>query len=152
MSKGARRPGEPAAGQQSVLQLILDVAHQLDQRLEAALARRGLSGAKACALSSLAEAEQPLTLSELAEESSCVRSNITQLMDRLESDGLVRRVNDPDDRRIRRAALTSEGRKICKEAARVMAEQEQALAEILTPAEAASLARVLRRIADGGNV
>jgi DNA-binding MarR family transcriptional regulator len=38
-----------------------------------------------------------------------VRSNVTQLMDRLEADGLVRRVDDPDDRRTVRAAVTDLG-------------------------------------------
>jgi DNA-binding MarR family transcriptional regulator len=38
-----------------------------------------------------------------------VRSNITQLVDRLEADGLVRRVNDPSDRRSVRAELTELG-------------------------------------------
>jgi DNA-binding MarR family transcriptional regulator len=39
-----------------------------------------------------------------------VRSNITQLVDRLESDKLVRRVDDPKDRRSLRAAITPLGR------------------------------------------
>jgi DNA-binding MarR family transcriptional regulator len=39
-----------------------------------------------------------------------VRSNITQLVDRLESDGLVARVNDPVDRRAVRAEVTPLGK------------------------------------------
>jgi len=39
-----------------------------------------------------------------------VRSNITQLVDRLESDKLVRRADDPKDRRSILAELTPEGR------------------------------------------
>jgi len=39
-----------------------------------------------------------------------VRSNITQLVDRLESEKLVKRVDDPDDRRSLRAAITPLGR------------------------------------------
>lgn len=70
----------------------------------------GLSMAKHSALSRLQEAGEPLTLSELAERLSCVRSNITQLVDRLEADGLVRRVADPSDRRSVRAELTALGR------------------------------------------
>ena len=66
--------------------------------------------AKHSALTNLAEAGRPVTLSELAEMLSCVRSNITQLVDRLESDGLVRRVADPEDRRSVRAELTDLGR------------------------------------------
>jgi DNA-binding MarR family transcriptional regulator len=79
-------------------------------RLEAALEPVGLSLAKFRVLSRLATADEPLPLSTLAEHSACVRSNITQLVDRLEADKLVMRLNDPHDRRLVRAALTSEGR------------------------------------------
>jgi DNA-binding MarR family transcriptional regulator len=37
---------------------------------------------------------------------ACVRSNITQLIDRMQAEGLVRRIPDPQDRRSVRAALT----------------------------------------------
>ena len=77
--------------------------------MEEALGTVGLSVAKQSALTKLAEAGEPLTLSELAARLSCVRSNITQLVDRLEGDGLVRRVADPADRRTVRAALTPLG-------------------------------------------
>ena len=79
-------------------------------RLEAALEPVGLSLAKFRVLSRLASADEPLPLSTLAEHSACVRSNITQLVDRLAADKLVVRVHDPHDRRLVLAALTSEGR------------------------------------------
>lgn len=88
---------------------ILHAAHAIEDRIETALGTVGLSIAKHSALSRLSEAGEPLTLSELAERLSCVRSNITQLVDRLEADGLVRRVADPDDRRSVRAELTDLG-------------------------------------------
>jgi DNA-binding MarR family transcriptional regulator len=88
---------------------ILHAAHAIEDRIETALGDVGLSIAKHSALSRLQEAGQPLTLSELAERLSCVRSNITQLVDRLEADGLVRRVADPADRRSVRAELTDLG-------------------------------------------
>ena len=65
-------------------------------------------------LSELVTAGQALSLSELASRLSCVRSNMTQLVDRLESDGLVKRVSDPHDRRAVKAAITDEGRSRCE--------------------------------------
>ena len=79
-------------------------------RLDAALEPVGLSLAKFRVLARLATADEPLPLGTLAEHSACVRSNITQLVDRLEADKLVVRVHDPHDRRLVLAALTSEGR------------------------------------------
>jgi DNA-binding MarR family transcriptional regulator len=147
MNKAARlrSPKEPEPAQ-SVLSVLLQVARTLEGRVEGDLARRDLSGAKANTLELLAEAKEPLPLSELAQQNACVRSNITQLVDRLEADGLVRRVNDPHDRRVRRAALTSSGRQAHQTASRLVGQQEKAVAAALTPAEAATLVRLLRKL------
>src|SRR5256885_16939296 len=70
---------------------LLGAAGAVEARLEAAVSPLGLSLAKLGLLRVLAEAKQPLPLSELAQHQHCVRSNITQIVDRLEKDGLVRR-------------------------------------------------------------
>lgn len=88
---------------------LIHAAQGITEQLEEAVGGAGLSMAKFSALSALAVAGEPLTLGELADRLSCVRSNITQLVDRLESDGLVRRLADPSDRRSIRAELTALG-------------------------------------------
>ena len=93
-----------------VLFTVIQAAQSIQDRLEAALVPTGLSLAKLGALRHLAEANEPLALGQLAERISCVKSNVTQLVDRLESDGMVRRVPDPDDRRSVRALITDLGR------------------------------------------
>jgi DNA-binding MarR family transcriptional regulator len=95
---------------QDVMWSLLQAAGAVESRLEQALAGVGLSGAKLAALTQLVEADEPITLGELAAQCACVRSNITQLVDRLESEKLVRRVDDPKDRRSLRAAITPLGR------------------------------------------
>jgi DNA-binding MarR family transcriptional regulator len=89
---------------------LLHAAQALEGQLEEAFGAVGLSTARYGVLEQLVLAREPLALSELAARLSCVRSNMTQLVDRLEAEGLVRRVNDPDDRRCIRAELTPEGR------------------------------------------
>lgn len=89
--------------------VLLEAAHALEDRVDAALARAGLSNPKFAVLSQLTEAGVPLSLSELAARLSCVKSNMTQLIDRLEADGLVARVDDPNDRRSVKAAITPRG-------------------------------------------
>src|SRR5438309_2530643 len=79
--------------------LLLDAARAVEARAEDALADIGLSLAKLGALRHLVLATQPLTLSQLAERHCCGKSNVTQLVDRLEGDGLVARESDPEDRR-----------------------------------------------------
>jgi DNA-binding MarR family transcriptional regulator len=101
-----KRRGPP----QDVMWSLLQAAGAVESRLEQALAGVGLSGAKLAALTQLVEAGEPITLGELAAQCACVRSNITQLVDRLESEKLVRRVDDSKDRRSLRAAITPLGR------------------------------------------
>jgi DNA-binding MarR family transcriptional regulator len=90
---------------------VLHAAHALEDRVEEALGRAGLSTPKYSVLNALVETGEALSLSELATRLSCVRSNMTQLVDRLEADGLVKRVSDPHDRRAVKAAITDEGTK-----------------------------------------
>jgi DNA-binding MarR family transcriptional regulator len=94
---------------EATLFTFLDVADQLYDRVAGALDRVGLSYSKYEVLKCLRTSSEPVALSSLADEQSCARSNITQLVDRLEAEGLVRRVADPDDRRSVRAELTEEG-------------------------------------------
>jgi DNA-binding MarR family transcriptional regulator len=94
----------------SIAFALMHAAHRVEARLEEALAGVELSGAKHAALSVLVSQDKPISLSELAEKLTCVRSNVTQLVDRLEADGLVKRIDDPADRRAVCAELTRLGR------------------------------------------
>jgi DNA-binding MarR family transcriptional regulator len=131
------------AGAAGTMFSLLQAAHVLEGRIEAALASVGLSYAKFGALSQLAEAGSPLTLSELAARLSCVRSNMTQLVDRLEADGLVRRVDDPADRRSVRAALTPLGVERQAAGARQMEAVTAAFTASLSEADRAAIGRIL---------
>lgn len=115
-------------------------------RLDAALEGRGLSTAKFGALRVLAGSDEPLALGQLAERLACVRSNITQLVDRLEADGLVQRVPDPEDRRSKRAAITAEGRRRFEAGSRAKLEVERELLASLSPEEAEQLAAALGKL------
>ena len=83
---------------------------RLYERIGEALAKVGLSYPKYEVLENLRAASEPLSLGVIAECQSCARSNITQLVDKLEAEGLVQRVADPEDRRGIRAELTEAGR------------------------------------------
>lgn len=83
----------------------------IEARLEAALEGTGLSLSKGAVLDRLIKADEPLPLTRLAGQLACVKSNVTQLVDRLEADGLVERRDDPEDRRSTLATITDEGRR-----------------------------------------
>lgn len=67
----------------------------------------GLSAAQACLLEAVAH--EARTMGELATRLLCDASNVTQLVTRLETHGLVTREPDPRDRRTRRVAATAAG-------------------------------------------
>src|SRR4026209_2006183 len=89
---------------------LLGAAQAVEARIESSLSPLNLSLAKLNMLGILVGSNSPLTLGELAQKLACVRSNVTQLVDRLESEGLVRREADPSDRRSIRAVVTDAGR------------------------------------------
>src|SRR5260221_3184318 len=93
----------------SAMFALIHAARVLEDRLEKALVSVELSMPKFSVLSALSRAGKPQTLGDLAAHLSCVRSNMTQLVDRMEADGLVRRLSDPSDRRICLAELTPLG-------------------------------------------
>jgi DNA-binding MarR family transcriptional regulator len=128
------------------LSTLLHAAAAAQEEVEGKLGEIGLSLARLAALRVLSEAGESLPLTQLAERLSCVKSNITQLVDRLESDGLVRRQLDPKDRRARLATLTPAGRTACRQGSRVQDAAEQRLLQKLSPAESRQLAALLTKL------
>ena len=128
------------------LQAVLHAAHAVQDEVESKLSAVGLSGAKLAALTALSQAGESLPLSQLAERLSCVKSNITQLVDRLEADGFVARQADPGDRRSRLATLTAAGRKAAKEGARVLETAERDVFSRLSRHEVEQLRTLLGKI------
>lgn len=130
-----------------VLFAVLHAANLIQDRLEAALAPTGLSLAKLGALRHLAEANEPLPLGQLAERIACVKSNVTQLVDRLEVDQLVRRVPDPSDRRSVRAEITDMGREKYTAGAQALENAEAELVSELELTDRDQLHDLLARLA-----
>ena len=125
---------------------LLSTMHGVEARLEAALEPLGLSLAKFGALSKLVTAGEPLPLGTLAERCACVRSNITQLVDRLEADKLVHRSDYPHDRRSVRAELTAEGRSRHAAGLRALQDAEHELFAPLSPDRRDMLVQMLRTL------
>jgi len=128
-----------------LVRTLLGVAQRLESRVESALAASGLSFTKLGILHHLIQSGE-LPLSSLAERISCVKSNITQLMDRLETEGLVARTTAPNDRRSIRANITAEGRRRYAEAAKILEEEERALLKCLPQTERRKLGALLNQL------
>ena len=123
---------------------ILDAAERLESRLEDALGEVGLSISKFDALDQLVRSEEPLTLGDLAGRLCCVRSNVTQLVDRLEAEGLVKRGTCSEDRRAIRAKLTPVGQERHAAGVGAIRAVQQEVADRTEPAQRAELVRMIR--------
>lgn len=86
------------------------------------------------------------TAGQLADTSLVSTGGITQRVDRLEREGLVRRDRDPDDRRVVYVALTDKGLAIVDEVAEAHFANEARMLGALTSAERTQLARLLSRL------
>lgn len=125
---------------------MLHAAEAVRDELETKLNAIGLSGAKFAALKALSDAGEILPLSQLAGRLACVKSNVTQLVDRLETEALVARKADPQDRRTRLAELTAAGRAAVTKGTRVMQGAEQSVLGRLTADEARQLGELLGKL------
>src|SRR5437762_6414930 len=65
-----------------------------------------------CHVLHLIEPGQPVPMGRVAEALACDASNVTGLIDRLESRGLIRRVPSAEDRRVKVLQLTSAGTRL----------------------------------------
>src|SRR4051812_24577015 len=125
---------------------VLHASSVLESRVETRLADVGLSLAKLAALHRLSEAGESLPLGQLADRLACVKSNVTQLIDRLESDGLVSRASDPNDRRSRVAVLTDAGEAAYIKGSEIQRQAEHELFSALTPEESTTLHKLLDKL------
>ncbi|MFC9732606.1 MarR family winged helix-turn-helix transcriptional regulator [Streptomyces roseolus] len=126
-----------------VVELIGTVVARYHQEYEEAAAAHSLTGAQARVLGLLTL--EPTPMRKIAEKLKCEPSNVTGIIDRLESRGLVERRPDPADRRVKLAAPTEEGRDTARRLRDSLHFAREPLGE-LTAVERTLLRDLLRRM------
>ncbi|MFD8013369.1 MarR family winged helix-turn-helix transcriptional regulator [Streptomyces sp. NPDC058955] len=126
-----------------VVELIGTVVARYHQEYEEAAATHSLTGAQARVLGLLTL--EPTPMRKIAEKLKCEPSNVTGIIDRLESRGLVERRPDPADRRVKLAAPTDEGRDTARRLRDSLHFAREPLGE-LTAVERTLLRDLLRRM------
>ena len=108
----------------------------------------GLNRGEVGVLSALRVAGPPHRLSptQLFKGLMLSSAGMTSRLDRLESQGFVKRSRDPDDRRAVVVELTAAGRKVIDEAVAANTKREGALLGDLTASEVKTLSRLLRKM------
>ena len=94
--------------------------------------------------------EGRLPLGKMGDRLMLHQASITNLVDRLEDQGLVRRVPHPTDRRTTLAELTDEGRRVVVEATGAVEAASVGVGE-LSDDEAAALTALLRTLRSGAD-
>lgn len=126
-----------------VVELIGAVVARYYEEYEQAAAQHALTGAQARVLGLLSL--EPLPMRRIAQKLKCEPSNITGIVDRLEARGLVERRPAPDDRRVKVAAPTDEGRAVAHRLRESLDFAREPLGE-LTGVERALLRDLLKRM------
>jgi DNA-binding MarR family transcriptional regulator len=91
---------------EEVVLRLLDLFQRMRAHWESTCAAMGLTPAEGQALHRL---DTPVPMRAMADTLHCDASYVTQLTDRLEGAGLVERVADQTDRRVRQLRLTQQG-------------------------------------------
>jgi MarR family transcriptional regulator, organic hydroperoxide resistance regulator len=98
-----------------------------------------------CHVLHLIEPGQPTPMNRLAETLSCDASNVTGLVDRLESRGLVERRASADDRRVKVLRLTTTGSRLRAQLLQRMTGEQLPLSR-LSARDQRALVRILERL------
>ncbi|MFD3789368.1 MarR family winged helix-turn-helix transcriptional regulator [Streptomyces cyaneofuscatus] len=130
-----------------VVELIGTVVARYHEEYDRAAAEHSLTGAQARVLGLLAL--EPTPMRRIAVKLKCEPSNVTGIVDRLETRGLVERRADPVDRRVKLAAATEAGRETARELRDSLNFAREPLAE-LSDAERTVLRDLLRRMLGEG--
>lgn len=118
------------------------------RHLEQVAGREGLSYSQAAALGVLSASDRALPLSHLARCLTQEAQSTTELADRLERRGLVRRTRDPRDRRLVLLELTPEGREVHARLQPGLSEGSEHVFAALNERDRARLAALLKPVRD----
>ena len=133
-------------GTTQLLRYLMRMGKVTEGRMDTLLSEIDLSASRLITLQRLEQAEEPLSLSQLASCLAFVKSNATQLIDRLEQDRLVRRVPHAEDRRCTLIEVTDEGKARHQAAVQAIQPLLDKFDELYTPAERAQLLNLLQRL------
>jgi DNA-binding MarR family transcriptional regulator len=101
-----RAPNWMAGPEDEIAALVIQLAAQLVSHMRSLVGQEGVTEPQAMLVRQL---RQPLPMKRVAELMHCDASNLTGIVDRLESKGLLERRTLAADRRIKELVLTSEG-------------------------------------------
>ena len=146
-SKDVQPQGQPRREDASPAFLLAQVGAHAAAKFAERLGPLGLTPAHVGSLRLLA-ASAGVSQQEVAERLGMFPSRFVALVDELEERNLVRRLEDPRDRRAYRLEITPQAKELLQAVGRVAREHQDALLAALNAGERDVLASLLSRVAD----
>ena len=138
---------KPELGGMQAYLLLISLVAELHECSSATLAKHGLAEGRCSVLFLLFENQpEPLSHSQLADLLGVTKGSITGLVDSLEIEGLVKREDAGEDRRMRHISLTATGTALAEKAMSEKFNFIRGLMAGLTPAESETLVRLLLKV------
>ncbi|MHB8588498.1 MAG: MarR family winged helix-turn-helix transcriptional regulator [Candidatus Dormibacteraceae bacterium] len=131
--------------QEEIVRLVMDLSRKLMSHYEARLAELHLTLPQAMLLRQLGD---PLPMNKAAGKLHCDPSNVTGIVDRLETRGLIERQHLTKDRRVKHLALTPEGRRLRRRVEAILS-SAPGLSSLEAPDQAALQDLLERSLASG---
>lgn len=139
--------GQPPSEDGYTLKLIGHIHRSFHRVADPMLRERGFAMGQLPVLMALKDG-RPHSQAELARLAQVEQPSMAQLLARMERDGLVERVPDPDDGRSRLVLLTQHCRDRMHESRAVMQSLGTEALQEFTPQERAELGRLIRKLAE----
>ena len=144
--RGMARLPHPA-GDESLAESFWSIARQLRETSKRALTPWDVTPSQLRVLLTLGR-HGTMRLSALSDHLHIAPRSTTEVVDALESRGLVQRRPDPDDRRATLVALTEHGTSVLEAIRAARGTEAERIFDRLSPMDRAHLARILRKLRD----
>ena len=131
---------------EGIVDRIMGLSKRFKHSLEETLSEQGVSYVDWKILGALTRKKKPRSAGALAQIAELSSGAMTNRLDRLEKAGLVRRIDDPGDRRGVLVELTAKGKRAYTESAGAEAAKEALITSALNKREKAELNTLLRRL------
>lgn len=131
---------------EGIVDRIMGLSKRFKHSLEETLSEQGVSYVDWKILGALTRKKKPRSAGALAQIAELSSGAMTNRLDRLEEAGLVRRIDDPGDRRGVLVELTAKGKRVYQESTGAEAAKEALITSALNKREKAELNTLLRRL------
>ncbi len=137
--------GQPIMKQQDIYLKVIHLMLHSKRHMAEIMEKRQMTPMQGMLLA-LFDARRGRSMQELSVLLGCDASNVTGLVDRLEAQGLVARMTDPTDRRVKLICLSDKGCKCRDSMLEALRQSEAADLQKLSRQEQADLVKIIDKL------